>query len=83
MVHGSEQALRRTIGRKVRSVPRSGVIEADEAIAKAHREEWARVVAALARRFGNLDIAEEATADAFAIAVVRWPVDGVPLNPGA
>jgi RNA polymerase sigma-70 factor (ECF subfamily) len=54
-----------------------------EAIARAHRDEWARVVAALARRFGDLDIAEEAAAEAFAVAVVRWPADGVPPNPGA
>lgn len=54
-----------------------------EAIDRAHREEWARIVAALARRYGDLDIAEEATAEAFAIAVGRWPVDGVPPNPGA
>jgi RNA polymerase sigma-70 factor (ECF subfamily) len=54
-----------------------------EAIARAHREEWARVVATLARRFGDLDIAEEMTAEAFAAAVERWPVDGVPPRPGA
>jgi RNA polymerase sigma-70 factor, ECF subfamily len=54
-----------------------------EAITRAHREEWARVVAALARRFGDLDIAEEAAAEAFATAVERWPADGVPPNPGA
>ena len=59
------------------------VIDVREAITQAHNEEWARVVAALARRFGDLDIAEEATAEAFAIAVRRWPVDGVPPNPGA
>jgi RNA polymerase sigma-70 factor (ECF subfamily) len=53
------------------------------AITRAHREEWARVVAGLARRFGDLDIAEEATAEAFTTAVVRWPLDGVPHNPGA
>jgi hypothetical protein len=43
----------------------------------------ARVVASLTRRFGDLDVAEEATAEAFAIAVERWPADGVPPNPGA
>ncbi|WP_020672878.1 RNA polymerase sigma factor [Amycolatopsis nigrescens] len=53
------------------------------AITRAHHEEWARVVAALARRFGDLDIAEEAAAEAFATAVARWPSDGVPANPGA
>jgi RNA polymerase sigma-70 factor (ECF subfamily) len=58
-------------------------IDVRAAITRAHREEWARVVASLARRFGDLDIAEEMTADAFATAVRRWPVDGVPPNPGA
>jgi RNA polymerase sigma-70 factor, ECF subfamily len=54
-----------------------------DAITRAHREEWARVVASLAKRFGDLDIAEEATAEAFAAAVERWPADGVPPRPGA
>lgn len=54
-----------------------------EAISRVHREEWARVVAGLARRFGDLDVAEEAAAEAFAVAVERWPSDGVPPNPGA
>ena len=57
--------------------------DARVAITHAHRNEWARVVAALTRRFGDLDIAEEAAADAFATAVERWPADGVPPNPGA
>ncbi|MEV8444121.1 DUF6596 domain-containing protein [Actinosynnema sp. NPDC051121] len=52
-----------------------------EAITRVHREEWVRVVASLARRFG-LDVAEEAAADAFATAAERWHVDGVPPNPG-
>jgi RNA polymerase sigma-70 factor (ECF subfamily) len=55
---------------------------AREAIARAHNEEWARVVAALARRFGDLDVAEDAAAEAFATAVERWPADGTPPNPG-
>ena len=53
-----------------------------EVITRAHHEEWARVVAALTRRFGDLDIAEEAAAEAFAAAVARWPADGVPPSPG-
>jgi RNA polymerase sigma-70 factor, ECF subfamily len=53
------------------------------AITRAHHEEWARVVAAVARRFGDLDIAEESAAEAFTAAVARWPDDGVPPNPGA
>ena len=54
-----------------------------EAIARVHREEWARVVATLARRYRDLDLAEEMAAEAFAAAVERWPADGVPPNPGA
>ncbi len=41
------------------------------------------MVASLTRRFGDLDIAEEAAAEAFVSAVERWPADGVPPNPGA
>lgn len=55
----------------------------DAALAEAHRDEWARVVAAVARRTGSIDVAEEAAAAAFAAAVARWPSDGVPRNPGA
>ncbi|KRC61520.1 RNA polymerase subunit sigma-24 [Agromyces sp. Root81] len=57
--------------------------DVEDAITRAYRDEWARVVAGLTRRFGNLDLAEEAAAEAFATAVARWPGDGVPPNPGA
>ena len=57
--------------------------DVEDAITRAHREEWAQVVATVARRFGDLDIAEDAAAEAFAVAVARWPVDGVPPSPGA
>jgi RNA polymerase sigma-70 factor (ECF subfamily) len=59
------------------------VVDVRQAITQAHHAEWARVVASLTRRFGDLDIAEEAAAEAFAVAVERWPADGVPPNPGA
>jgi len=39
------------------------VVDVQEAITQAHHEEWARVVAALTRRFGDLDIAEAAAAE--------------------
>jgi RNA polymerase sigma-70 factor, ECF subfamily len=55
----------------------------DAVLARVHHEEWARVVATLARRFGDLDVAEDAAAEAFAVAVERWRTDGVPPNPGA
>ena len=59
------------------------VVDVGGAISRAHQEEWARIVAGLTRRFGDLDIAEEAAAEAFVTAVERWPADGVPPNPGA
>ncbi|MBB5788032.1 DUF6596 domain-containing protein [Jiangella mangrovi] len=58
-------------------------VDVREAITRTHQQEWARVVASLTKRFGDLDIAEEAAAEAFATAVERWPADGVPPNPGA
>ena len=54
----------------------------EQAITRVHYEEWSRVVAGLARRFGDLDVAEEATAEAFVAAAERWPREGVPPNPG-
>jgi RNA polymerase sigma-70 factor (ECF subfamily) len=59
------------------------VSDVQAAITRAHHAEWARVVASLTWRFGDVDIAEEAAAEAFAAAVERWPADGVPPNPGA
>jgi RNA polymerase sigma-70 factor (ECF subfamily) len=58
-------------------------VDVQEVITQAHHAEWARVVATLTRRFGDLDVAEEAAAEAFVTAVQRWPADGVPPNPGA
>ncbi len=51
-------------------------------IDRIYREEYGRVVASLARRFGDLDIAEDMAAEALITAIERWPVDGIPPNPG-
>ena len=56
--------------------------EASEQIERIFREEYGRVVASLVRRFGDIDIAEEAAAEALLVALERWPDDGVPPNPG-
>ena len=48
----------------------------------AFRESSGRAVATLVRVFGDIDLAEEAVQEAFAVAVERWPRDGVPPNPG-
>ena len=47
------------------------------------RREYGRCVAALIRFLGDIDLAEEAVQEAFAVAVAKWPVDGQPPNPGA
>ncbi|MGI5243529.1 RNA polymerase sigma factor [Dactylosporangium sp. CA-139066] len=54
-----------------------------EEVAAAYREEWGRVVAAVIRFTGDWDLAEECAQDAFARALRRWPVHGVPRRPGA
>ncbi len=46
-----------------------------------HRTAWAGVVGAVARSVRDLDLAEECAQEAFATAVDRWPVDGVPASP--
>ncbi|WP_404387274.1 RNA polymerase sigma factor [Humibacillus xanthopallidus] len=53
------------------------------AVARAHRDEWARVLASTARVTRDLDLAEECTQDAFAKALEAWPQSGVPHRPGA
>src|SRR5262249_10500517 len=47
------------------------------------REEWGRTLAALARSLGDIQLAEDAVQEAFAVALERWPRDGAPANPGA
>ncbi len=51
-------------------------------IERAYRDSAGSAVATLARLFGDLDLAEEAVQEAFAIALQRWPTAGVPPNPG-
>ena len=53
------------------------------AVAAAHRSDWARIVAGLIRQTGDWMLAEDATQDAFAAALARWPQDGVPDRPAA
>ena len=52
-------------------------------VESVYRAESRRVLATLIRLLGDFDRAEEALQDAFAAAVERWPVDGVPRNPRA
>jgi RNA polymerase sigma-70 factor (ECF subfamily) len=59
------------------------VSEASEVVDRLFRRESGRAVATLIRVLGDFDLAEEAVQEAFAIALERWPTDGVPDNPGA
>jgi RNA polymerase sigma-70 factor, ECF subfamily len=52
------------------------------AIERTYRESSGIAVATLIRVFGDIDLAEDAVQEAFAVAAERWPVAGVPANPG-
>ena len=56
---------------------------AEDAAGRLVREEWARVVATLVRVTGDIELAEDAVADAVVRALERWPRDGVPDSPRA
>jgi RNA polymerase sigma-70 factor, ECF subfamily len=45
------------------------------------REQWGRVLATLVGALGDLELAEDAAQEAFAVAAERWPRDGEPENP--
>jgi RNA polymerase sigma-70 factor, ECF subfamily len=45
------------------------------------RDQWGRVLAILAGMLGDIELAEDAAAEAFAVAAERWPRDGEPANP--
>ena len=51
-------------------------------IGRIFREESGRSVATLIRVFGDIDVAEDAVQEAFAAALLRWPSEGLPPNPG-
>jgi len=52
------------------------------AITRIVAEEYGRCVATLTRVVGDIDLAEDAVQDALTVALVRWPADGLPPNPG-
>jgi RNA polymerase sigma-70 factor (ECF subfamily) len=54
----------------------------DARVEAVFRDQFGRVVASLARRFGDLDVAEEAAGEALVVALEKWRVDGIPPNPG-
>lgn len=55
----------------------SGIIE------NMFRQESGRVLASLISKLGDFTLAEDVLQDALVVALMRWPIDGVPRNPGA
>ena len=53
------------------------------AVAEVYHTDWGRIVATLIRSFGDFDLAEEATQEAFAAAVDQWRTGGIPNSPAA
>ena len=51
------------------------------ALDQAFREDWGRVLASLVGFLRDIELAEDAAQEAFAVAAERWPRDGVPPNP--
>jgi RNA polymerase sigma-70 factor (ECF subfamily) len=51
-------------------------------VGRIFREESGRSLAALIRAFGDIDVAEDAVQEAFAVALRKWPGEGLPPNPG-
>jgi RNA polymerase sigma-70 factor, ECF subfamily len=58
----------------------AAIDEAD--VGRIFREESGRAVAALIRVFGDIDVAEDAVQEAFAVALRKWSSNGLPPNPG-
>jgi len=57
--------------------------EVAAAVARAHRSDWTRVVAATVALVRDLDLAEDCAQEAYAQALRTWPVSGIPDRPGA
>lgn len=56
----------------------SGVVDLDHVF----RQESGRAIATMVRLLGDIDLAEEAVQEAFAVAAEKWPINGLPPNPG-
>lgn len=61
----------------------TGTVTSSKAVERVFREEYGRLIASLVRRFGDIDVAEEAAGEALVTALEKWPTTGVPPNPGA
>ena len=64
-------------------IARPSADEVRRTVDAVYRTDSRRVFATLVRLLGDFDRAEEALHDAFAAAVEKWPLEGVPANPRA
>src|SRR4051812_35458923 len=64
------------------SPSRSGPAKVADPLDEVFRREAGRCTATLIRVLGDIDLAEDAVAEAFAVAAEQWPMRGVPPNPG-
>jgi Predicted RNA polymerase sigma factor containing a TPR repeat domain len=55
--------------------------EARDAVAQAHHDSWATILATTVRLTRDLDLAQECVQEAYAAALVQWDRDGVPAHP--
>jgi RNA polymerase sigma-70 factor, ECF subfamily len=69
------------VGKGAGDVGASAILDAAR-VGRIFREESGRSLAALIRVLGDIDLDEDAVQDAFAIALRRWPDEGLPPNPG-
>jgi RNA polymerase sigma-70 factor, ECF subfamily len=53
-----------------------------EEVGRIFRQESGRSLATLIGVFADIDLAEDAVQEAFAVALRKWPVEGLPPNPG-
>jgi RNA polymerase sigma-70 factor (ECF subfamily) len=58
------------------------VTDPAQELAAIYRREVGRCTATLIRVLGDIDLAEDTVAEAFAVAAAQWPTKGVPPNPG-
>jgi RNA polymerase sigma-70 factor (ECF subfamily) len=56
--------------------------DAGKAVVAAGRDAYPRIVATLIRLTGDWTLAEDCAQEALTSALERWPLDGVPANPG-
>ncbi len=56
---------------------------AQRMVAQTFRQEADRILASLISVVRDFELAQDALADALLIAMERWPVEGIPHNPGA